>query len=51
MLAIIAVLLLILLLGGFGFSLHLLWIVAAVLLVLFILGFAVHPGGPGRPWW
>jgi hypothetical protein len=36
---ILEVLLLILLFGGIGFSIHLLWIVAAVLLAFWLIGF------------
>jgi hypothetical protein len=37
-------LLLVLLFVGLGFTLHLLWIIAAVLLVLWLIGFAVGRG-------
>jgi hypothetical protein len=46
MVALAVVLLLALLLFGFGFSIHLLWIIAAIVLVVWILGFLVRPG-PG----
>jgi hypothetical protein len=46
------VLLLVLLFGGLGFALHLLWIVAVVLLVIWLLGFVMRgtstAGGRGR---
>jgi hypothetical protein len=41
---ILAVLLLILLFGGIGFSVHFLWIIAAVLLFVWLVGFAAHSG-------
>jgi hypothetical protein len=47
---VLAVLLLVLLLGGLGFALHVLWIVAAVALVLWLVGFAVR-GTDGRRWY
>jgi hypothetical protein len=37
-------LLVVLLVAGFGFALHVLWIVAAVLLVLWLVGFVVGRG-------
>lgn len=37
-------LLIVLLFAGLGFALHLLWIVAVVLLVLWLVGFAVGRG-------
>jgi hypothetical protein len=40
----ILALLLVLILFGAGFALHLLWIAAAVLLVLWLVGFAVGRG-------
>ena len=36
--------LLVVLFAGLGFALHILWIVAAVLLVLWLIGFAVGRG-------
>jgi ABC-type dipeptide/oligopeptide/nickel transport system permease subunit len=41
---ILLVLLLALVLGGLGFALHVLWIVAAVVFVGWLLGFAVARG-------
>ncbi len=42
-------LLLVLIFAGLGFALHVLWIVAVVLLVLWLIGFAVGRGeGAGR---
>ena len=38
---ILLVLLLVLIFAGAGFALHLLWIIAAVLLVIWVLGFLV----------
>lgn len=46
---ILMLLLLILLLGGIGFSIHLLWIVAAVLFVFWLVGFAAR--GSGGRWY
>ena len=47
---ILLVLILAILLGGLGFVLHALWWVAAVVLVLWLIGFAVRAGG-GRRWY
>ena len=45
-------LLLVLVFGGLGFAVHLLWIVAVVLLVLWVLGFVVGRGeSAGRGWY
>jgi len=46
--------LVVLLLFGLGFAVHLLWILAAVVLVLWLVGFAVGRGesaGTGRHWY
>jgi hypothetical protein len=55
MLAILLVLLLVLVLGGFGFAVHVLWIVAGVALVVWLLGFVVRSaegvGGGRRARW
>jgi hypothetical protein len=50
MLAILLVLLLALVLGGVGFVLHALWIVAGIVLVLWLLGFVIRTaeGAGGR---
>jgi hypothetical protein len=51
---ILLVLLLALALGGAGFALHALWIAAVVVLVLWLLGFAVRSAegvGGGRARW
>jgi hypothetical protein len=46
----IAVLLLALILGGVGFAVHVLWWVAIIVLVLWILGFVFRgPGAVGGP--
>jgi hypothetical protein len=37
-------LLVVLIVAGLGFTLHLLWVLAAVMLVLWIIGFAVGRG-------
>jgi hypothetical protein len=44
---ILAILLLALLFGAFGFAVHVLWVVAAIVLVLWLVGFAAH-GSSGR---
>ena len=41
---IIFVLLLVLIFAGFGFAVHLLWIVAAVMFVFWVAGFAFSKG-------
>ncbi|MEU5189008.1 hydrophobic protein [Streptomyces klenkii] len=45
MIILIILLLLALVLLGFGFAMHLLWIAAAVVLIVWILGFARHRRG------
>ena len=46
---ILLALLLVVLIFGLGFALHALWVVAAVLLVLWLIGFALGRGeGAGR---
>jgi hypothetical protein len=51
---IVLVLLIVLILGGLGFAVKVLWYVALVVLVLWLLGFLFRgvgpPGGP-RPRW
>jgi hypothetical protein len=52
MAVILAVLLLAVLLGGLGFALHVLWWIALIVLVIWLLGFIL--GGPrrsGRRWY
>ena len=44
------VLVLALLFGGLGFAVHALWIIAAVLLVLWVLGFLMR-GAEGARWY
>lgn len=53
MLALLLALLLVAIVFGVGFSIHLLWIIAAVLLVLWVLGFFFRGGGPtaGGRWY
>jgi hypothetical protein len=55
MLLIVAVLLLALLLGGLGFAIHVLWWIALVVLVLWLLGFLMRTaegaGGRRRRWY
>jgi hypothetical protein len=41
---ILAILLLAIIFGAVGFAVHLLWIVAAVVLVLWLVGFAARSG-------
>ncbi|MFC4911667.1 hydrophobic protein [Actinomadura gamaensis] len=51
---IIAILLLALLLGGLGFAVHILWWIALVVLVIWILGFVLRSAegaGGGRSRW
>jgi hypothetical protein len=47
---ILIALLIVLILGGLGFALHLLWWIALIALVIWLLGFAVRAGeSAGRP--
>jgi hypothetical protein len=52
MLLVVLVLLLALALGGAGFAVHALWYIAAIVLVLWLLGFLIRPtagsGARGR---
>jgi len=49
---ILVVLLIALLLGGLGFAVHLLWIVAAIVFIAWVAGFALARGeGAGRGRW
>jgi hypothetical protein len=51
-LPIVLVLLLVVIFAGLGFALHVLWIIAAVLLVLWLVGFALGKGeNAGRRSW
>jgi hypothetical protein len=47
---ILLVLLLALLFGGLGFAMHALWIVAAIVAVAWLAGFALR-AGEGRRWY
>jgi hypothetical protein len=47
---VLLVLVLALLFGGLGFAVHALWIIAAVLLVLWVLGFVMR-GAEGARWY
>lgn len=47
---ILVVLLIAILLGGFGFAIHVLWWIALAVLVLWLLGFLLR-GGEGRRWY
>ena len=53
MAVILLVLLLALLLGGLGFAAHILWIVAAIVLVFWLVGFALSRGSTegARGWY
>lgn len=53
MLLILLALLLVIAFAGAGLAIHFLWIIAAVLLVVWLLGFAVNTGASrGRSrWW
>lgn len=48
---ILLVLLLALILGGLGFALHVLWWIAAVVLLIWLIGFVVRVGGGGSHWY
>lgn len=49
---ILLVLLLALILGGLGFAVHVLWWIALIVLVVWLLGFVVRAGeGAGRGRW
>jgi hypothetical protein len=49
---VLVVLLLALLLGGIGFAAHFIWIIAAVVLVFWLIGFAMNSGRTeGRRGW
>ena len=48
----LAVLLIVILVGAVGFAIHVLWFIAVVLLVLWLLGFLFRAGaGSGRRRW
>jgi hypothetical protein len=53
MAVILLVLLLALVLGGLGFAIHILWWIALVVLVIWLLGFLVRvgEGGSRRRWY
>lgn len=51
MAAILLVLLLALVLGGAGFAVHALWVVAAIVLVVWLLGFAIRSAEGGGRWY
>lgn len=48
---ILAVLLLAIVLGGAGFALHALWIIAGIVLVVWVLGFLVRTAEGGGRWY
>jgi len=47
---VLAVFLIVLLLGGLGFAIHFLWILAVIALVLWLIGFVVR-GAEGSRWY
>jgi hypothetical protein len=55
MVLVLAILLIALILGGLGFAIHILWWIALVVLVLWLLGFvfraAETAGSPRRRWY
>jgi hypothetical protein len=51
MIVILLVLLLALILGGLGFALHVLWWIAAIVLLIWLIGFMVRVGEGGRRWY
>jgi hypothetical protein len=54
MAVILVALVVILILFGLGFTLHVLWWIAVIALVLWLLGFLLHGGrgaGPRRRWY
>jgi hypothetical protein len=48
---ILAVLLLAIILGGVGFAVHALWIIAGIVLVVWLLGFLVRTAEGGGHWY
>lgn len=48
---ILAVLLLALILGGVGFAVHALWIIAGIVLVVWLLGFLIRTAEGGGRWY
>ncbi|TCO45366.1 hydrophobic protein [Actinocrispum wychmicini] len=48
---ILAVLLLALILGGFGFAVHALWVVAGIVLVVWLVGFLARTATGGGRWY
>jgi hypothetical protein len=48
---ILAVLLLAIVLGGVGFAVHALWIIAGIVLVVWLLGFVVRSAEGGGRWY
>jgi len=54
MVALVALVLILALLGGFGFAVHFLWILMVAALLLWLIGFfvgGVADGGGGRRWY
>ncbi|HLH59051.1 MAG TPA: hydrophobic protein [Streptosporangiaceae bacterium] len=45
---ILLVLILAIILGGLGFALHILWWIAAIVLLIWLIGFVVRVGEGGR---
>jgi hypothetical protein len=48
---VLLILLLALLFGGLGFAVHFLWIIAVVLLVVWVLGFVMRSADGGGRWY
>jgi hypothetical protein len=53
MVALIALVLILALLGGLGFAVHVLWYVLVIAIILWLIGFFVGgvPDGGGRRWY
>jgi hypothetical protein len=51
MVVILVALLIVLLLGGLGFAIHVLWWIALAALILWLLGFIVRGSGGGSGRW
>lgn len=48
---ILLVLLLAIIFGAVGFALHVLWIIAAIILLVWLIGFVVRVGEGGSRWY
>lgn len=51
MAALLIALLIVLILFGLGFTLHVLWWIAIIALIVWLLGFLFHSGGTRRRWY